>query len=275
MTGKQFCILTGCDSGIGKSLAGLLNLKGIIVLAGYLNPPESSPQQGIIPCALDLCSTDSIRYFTDHAIRLAGKYSLKSLIHCAGIAAISPAENCTSRMFREVFSVNLFGMAEINRLLIPVCLENHAGIYITTSTAAKIAMPYFSLYSASKAAAESYANSLRRELSRSGIPVVILAPRNVATPIWNSTWKKAESGLLAEIRESYRKSIESGAKRMIDSGNHGISPENAARQIFKIINKKKPGRRYIIARNRFAVRIMQLIPENIQDLILDKIFNSI
>lgn len=227
----------------------------------------------LFPAMLDLRSMDSIKYFAEKAVGMAGEFSLKSLIHCAGTALISPAENCTSEMFQEAFSVNLFGMAELNRLLIPVCIENHTGIFITTSTAAKMAMPYFSLYSASKAAAESYAASLRRELSRFGIHVVIIAPRAVATPIWDSTWEKAESGLLKKIRESYRKSIESGAKRMIDSGNHGISPEKAARQIIKIINNEKPGRRYIIAGNRFAVRIMQLVPENIQDFILDRIFH--
>jgi len=272
MSKKEFCVLTGCDSGIGKELAKLLASDGTTVLGGYLNFPETNPLAGIIPCNLDLRSTDSIRQFAEKALQLSREHHLKSLIHCAGVAAISPAENITYEMFYDVFSVNLFGMAELNRLLIPVCMENRAGIYITTSTAAKIAMPYFSLYSASKAAAESYAASLRRELSRFGVPVVIIAPRAVATPIWNATWERAET-LLSKIRDSYRKAIVSGAKRMIDSGNRGLKVEHAACQILKILKKRRPAYRYIIAKNRMAVRMMQFVPEWLQDLILNRIFH--
>ena len=269
---KSLCILTGCDSGIGKELSVLLASSGTIVLAGFLNPPESKPREEIIPFPLDLRKTESVISFSNYALQLSEEYKLKSLIHCAGTAAIAPAEAITPALFQEVFSVNLFGMAELNRYLIPICLENRAGIYITTSTAAKIPMPFFSLYSASKAAAESYAVSLRRELSCFGVPVVIIAPRAVATPIWNTTWEKAEKGILTVIRDSSRKSIESGAKRMIDSGNQGLSAKAAALQIMKIIQKKKPGRRYIIAKNRFFTRIIQNLPEWLQDIAITRIF---
>ena len=95
-------------------------------------------------------------------------------------------------------------------------------IGIISSLAAKISPPYFSAYSASKAAVAGFAHALRQELAPQGIRVVLIHPGPAATPLVD--------GYLG------------GRYYPLPPGVPVVSPEHVARAALKAIRK---GRREV------------------------------
>jgi NAD(P)-dependent dehydrogenase (short-subunit alcohol dehydrogenase family) len=78
-------------------------------------------------------------------------------------------------------------------------LSSAAKMYITLSAgpychplqAGHLNMPVWSAYCSSKHALESFSDCLRYELQQFGVPVVLIKPGPVATPIWQKARDKS------------------------------------------------------------------------------------
>jgi short-subunit dehydrogenase len=86
--------------------------------------------------------------------------------------------------FRRVFETNVFGMVHTFHPFIEAMQQAGAGRLVGIASVAGIrGLPGAGAYSASKAAAIAYLESLRIELRGSGVRVVTLAPGYIATPM--------------------------------------------------------------------------------------------
>ena len=134
--------------------------------------------------------------------------------------------------------------------------------------AGRIALPFLSPYVSTKFALEGFSDSLRRELLPFGIKTVLIEPGGIATPIWNKS-KKQDTSF---VDNKYKKSLNVFKEIFIESGNSGMDVDKATEYILKIINKKNPKDRYIVAENRFTTFLPLLIPRKIIDKLLLKNF---
>ncbi len=267
---KNLVVITGCDSGIGKSLAEVYLQNGYSVLISYLQDNPFHPGKQLFTEQLDITDEKSIINFHKTILEVLKKgLKLTFLINNAGIAMGGPVEDLPVKIFRQVFEVNFFGLISLTQKAIPQLIKDRGRIIIIGSMAGKIAMPFLSPYSASKFALEGFSDSLRRELLPFGVKAVLLEPGGIATPIWS----KAKTQDISFIGEKYLHSMKKFEEKFIDPNLKAMSPNKAALKIFRIIGKKHLKSRYLIAENKVSAYLPLLIPVKLFDSLVLKLFD--
>jgi short-subunit dehydrogenase len=269
MSEKELVVITGCDSGIGKSLAGLFLKKGFAVAISYLKNNPFKNSKDVFAKKMDLRIEKEVNSFCVFLNKLCKKgFSVTHLISNAGVALCGPVENVPLKTYRESFEINFFALVTVVQKMIPEMIKSRGRIVIIGSFAGRMAAPFSSPYSASKYALEGFTESLRREMNPFGIKTVIFEPGSIATPIWNKIKEKDYSF----IDKKYNKTKNLFIKNFVEAGNRGLDPETAALKIYSILTKRKPGPRYIIAENAFMEHLKLIIPTRLMDYLIAKIF---
>jgi len=173
-------LITGATSGIGKQLA--LDYVGeghqIWAVGRNENALQELHDRGMQTGQLDLTDREqSLEWF-------------KSLSHID--LAILNAGNCEyidlpkfdSGSVQRVMRANVDSLAISIEGVLPLLRKNGNGrLAIVGSSAAYIPLPRAEAYGASKAAVAYMANSLRIDLKKEGIPVSLICPGFVKTPL--------------------------------------------------------------------------------------------
>jgi NAD(P)-dependent dehydrogenase (short-subunit alcohol dehydrogenase family) len=117
-------------------------------------------------------------------------------------------------------------------------------------------------YNASKFALEGLSESLRRELMMFGIDVIIVAPGNVATPIWD----KAEAVDDAQFGNSPYASVLARFKSYaIDAGRKGLPPEKIGQTVKTALTGARPSARYTVTHDPVANLMTTRLPKRVVD----------
>ena len=186
---RRHVLITGASSGLGAALAESLAEPGILLsLAGRdaerLSAVAASCNALGAEAAtsvFDVTDSNAAKAFVESA---AAECPLDLVIANAGISAGSGSGGETAAQTREIFAVNLGGVANtvlpaIGRMQ----MAGHGQIAIMSSLAGFIGLPGAPAYCASKAAVRVWGESLRGELAGSGIRVSVICPGFVRTPM--------------------------------------------------------------------------------------------
>lgn len=267
---KELVVITGTDTGIGRSLAGLFASKGFSVAASWLNTP---PGGVFFHKKADLRSEADIAAFAEEVKQFCAEgFRLRALIENAGMVLSAPVENMPLPALREVFEVNFFSVYSLAQKLIPLCIRDRSALFIVGSLAGRIGLPFFSPYVSSKFAVEGLVESLRREMRPFGVRTVLFEPGAVATPIWNNSWSRIRQELFPSISPKYREVFETAGNRFVSGGNAGMPSEKAAEFIYEVFLKKKPRARYLLSKKPWFDRLETLIPTGLMDALISKLF---
>lgn len=175
---KKTVLLTGCSSGIGAATARLFASRDWNVIATMRTPstePDWSRLEQVIVRRLDVTDPASIESAIGEGLARFGK--IDALINNAGFGLTGVFESFSREKIQEQFDVNLFGVMDVTRALLPHFRENNAGTIINVSSrAGLVSFPMLSLYCASKAALEAFSESLAYELAAQNIVVKIVEP---------------------------------------------------------------------------------------------------
>ena len=100
----------------------------------------------------------------------------------AGFGFFGVFEATSREKVLEQFKVNVFGLMDCTRAILPHFRAHRSGVIINISSGAGVfALPMLSLYCASKFALEGYSEALTYELGRLGIAVKIVEPDGVTS----------------------------------------------------------------------------------------------
>lgn len=114
-----------------------------------------------------------------------------AVINNAGVGYPSKIENVELEEVMDVFSVNLFAPLLLIKNIMPIMKRNGIGRIINiSSVAGKLAVPFLTSYSASKAGLISITQALAKELGSSGITVNCICPACVDTRLAQEGRKK-------------------------------------------------------------------------------------
>jgi NAD(P)-dependent dehydrogenase (short-subunit alcohol dehydrogenase family) len=131
---------------------------------------------------MDVTNEASVNRAVQQALDRAARIDV--VINNAGIAAHGITEAFTVEQYQQVFDVNVFGVARVNRAVLPTMRRQRCGLLIHVSSGAGRAVaPGFAVYCASKFALEALADAYRFELSAFGIDSVLVEPGVHRTPI--------------------------------------------------------------------------------------------
>ncbi len=177
-------LITGASSGIGRATAFELAKRGAILALTSCRlktlrkvsdeikdafPEIQAPLS--IPC--DVSDRDDVSRLLKKCVDYLGGIDI--LINNAGIGVYGNAEMTTLEDFRCVMEVNFFGSVNCILEVLPHMKEMGKGLIINiASVTAKHGVPYLGAYSASKAALVALSQSLRAELAKSGISIMIV-----------------------------------------------------------------------------------------------------
>lgn len=264
---RDLAVITGCDSGLGKSLAVLLATAGYQVVATYLDDHPCPDRANIAGIRMDLRSPDDMERLVSavDGYRRSG-YRLAFLVNNAGVARGGPIEDLPLSIYREVFEINFFGLVRLTQLLMPSLIPDGGRIVIIGSLAGRIATPFMAPYVASKFALEGWVDCLRRELRPLRVPVILLEPAGIETPIWHRRYDDSYIG------ERYRRAIAVFRERFIES-RKPIDADRAARLMARVITARRPRSRAVISGEPIMTRILLLIPRRLMDRLVVRAFS--
>ena len=180
--------LTGASTGIGQALARHYAARGATLGLVARRSELLTELQGTLPTRAEIYACD---------VRdLAGmKAAARDFIDAHGVPRIVIANAGISHgtlteheedvaAFREIMEVNVTGMVNtFHPFVAPMRERGHGTLVGIASVAGLRGIPGASAYSASKAAAIRYLESLRVELRGTGIDVTAILPGYIATPM--------------------------------------------------------------------------------------------
>jgi len=180
---KKTVLITGASSGIGRATAQFFAGHGWNVVATMRTPAKETVLAGLsdlLVTRLDVQDRTSI----DHAIE-AGitRFSrIDALINNAGFSLFGVFETIPREKVQEEFDVNVFGVMDVTRAILPHFRKNEGGLIVNVSSrAGLVGLPMISLYCAAKYALEGFSESLSYELASQKIAVKIIEPSGGVT----------------------------------------------------------------------------------------------
>jgi short-subunit dehydrogenase len=180
---KKTVLITGASSGIGKEAAKYFAANNWNVIATMRNPEketELSSNENILITRLDVQDQDSISTAIETGITKFGK--IDTLINNAGYGQFGIFEATAETQIRDQFDVNVFGVMDTIKAILPHFRERKEGTIINISSGAgKFTIPLISLYAASKFALEGFSEALSFELASLNIKVKIVEPGGTET----------------------------------------------------------------------------------------------
>lgn len=272
MKKKKVILITGASSGMGKDTALRLIKDGHIVYGGArrVEKMQDILKAGGHTLALDVTHRESIEKAVEEVIEKENRIDV--LWNNAGYSLTGTVENISYEEALRQFDVNVFGVAEMTKAVLPIMRKQGSGKIINTSSiGGKMHMPVLGAwYHASKFALEGWSDALRMELQPFGIDVVLIEPGGVATgfiqALSNTITDKAKG-------TPYELETEKIAKGMLSPNMaKNLSPTSVVTAaVLKIVNSKKPKTRYVVGKN---AKLTLFIRKMLNDRTFDKLMRS-
>lgn len=271
-------LVTGASTGIGRATALHLDSLGWTVLAGVRKQADAEAlgaagSARLRPLILDVTDPARIEAAVA-AVAETGDGGLGALVNNAGYVVSGPLEFVDLDDLRRQFEVNLVAQVAVTQPLIPALRKAGGRIVFTGSIGGRVPLPFVAPYQASKAALANVAGSLRQELRRWDIKVVIVEPGAVTTPIWGKG--KEEAGRLRDRLSPEARELYAGAMRAAEvipdrQNAAGMPPEDVARLIERVLTARNPKPRYLIGREaKILWALYRLLPHTLLDRIVAK-----
>jgi NAD(P)-dependent dehydrogenase (short-subunit alcohol dehydrogenase family) len=271
MHAKQWVLVTGAASGIGRAAALLLARKGFRVYAtdsSEAELEELNRVDGIETMKLDITDNEDV---VKAVASIDGKGTgLFGLVNNAGIFSPGPLMELPIERLIKQYSVNVFGTHRITKALFPMILKSRGRIVNMSSVAGYVATPFSGPYASSKHAIEGWSDALRRELLPLGVKVVVIEPALINTPIWD----RDIEGRIEQYRgtifyEANRKKLEHEAA---EAKANGLKPEAVAETVYLALTAPNPKPRYLVSNSPGLHRLVRFMPDALLDRLATKEF---
>ena len=206
----KVAIVTGAGRGIGRGIALSLAKNGAKVVVTDISDEifevvkeiEATGSQGLaVKC--DVTDREQVDDAVKKTLEIFGRIDI--LVNNAGIYPFKSFTEMTEEEWDKVMNVNVKGIFNFTKAVLPKMIEQKYGKIISISSIAGSVVGYASLvhYSASKAAVLGFTRSLAIEVAQHGINVNAVCPGPIETP-------GTKEGLTKEVYEQTKKTIPLG-----------------------------------------------------------------
>jgi NAD(P)-dependent dehydrogenase (short-subunit alcohol dehydrogenase family) len=271
MTSKQNILITGCSTGLGRSMAENLARQGHNVFASMRSVSTKNAQSAESLRALasteglslrviemDVTREDSVSSAVRQVLSEAGH--IDTLINNAGVMTIGISEAISVDQYRTMFEVHVLGAFRVAQAVLPGMRKRGEGLLVyISSSGATFKYPFMGLYGSVKAALESMAEVMNYELFSLGIDTVIMQAGMFATHVGENA-KRAENdgvwqeyGLAGQIASGFA----GGFAPMVSTGG---DPKLLAEAVAQQINLPSSQRSLRIPIGPFSEGLVALNP---------------
>lgn len=177
---KPVWFITGCSTGIGRTIAQEALAAGHLVVATARNPQQladlaAQHPKTCLTLPLDVTDGTAITKAVSEAERHFGRIDV--LVNNAGYGLEGVTEELTLEQMRHQMEVNFFGLVAATKAVLPGMRGRKQGYIVNVSSIAGLrGAKGLPLYSASKFAVVGYSESLALEVKPFNIYVSIVEP---------------------------------------------------------------------------------------------------
>lgn len=199
-------IITGTSRGIGAELVKQFALEGhkVIALSRKANP-DFSNFENVFFKSIDLSKEDELSSLTNDLKQEFGTIDI--LIHNAGAIVNKPFSEISSQEFEYVYRVNVFGVAALNRAVLPLMLQGSHVITVSSmgGIQGSLKFPGLAAYSSSKGAVITLSELLAEEYKGQGVAFNVLALGAVQTEMLQEAFPGYQAPINPEGMAAYIK----------------------------------------------------------------------
>jgi len=230
--------ITGASRGFGLEIVKEAISRGDQVVA---TARSSQALDGVLPDAgdalltlpLDVTDPASIGRAVDDALARFGRIDV--VVNNAGRGLVGAIEEATDDEVRAVYEVNVFGLLNVTRAVLPTLRKQRSGKIINISSVAGfVARPGWGIYASTKFAVEAISEGLGREVASLGIQVTAVEPGAFRTNFLDSSSLVAASSIIDDYAAT------SGATRQWATNTNKAqegNPEKAATIIVDLAHR--------------------------------------
>lgn len=260
---RNWVLITGCSTGIGRALVPLCREAGWGVVATARDPETLADlPSGEDLRILQLDVTDPARIAA--AASACADLRLKALVNNAGYAQVGPLELLRPEELRAQFETNVIGLQAVTNAFLPLLRrEPGARILQVASMLGRLSIPLAGPYNASKHAVVALAETLRLEVGQE-VAVVLVEPGAIRTA-FRDTLAKVWGDLPDRARGTRYESLIAGYlnQRKAQAERFAMEADACARRMLRALNAKRPPRRVVIGRDAFWMgKLKALLPAN-------------
>lgn len=241
MSIKKTWFVTGASKGLGLSLVKQLLSQGYQVAATSRNLDDLNKAVGknpdFLPLSVDLKTEASVEKAVNATVDRFGKIDV--VVNNAGYGLAGSLEELSDSESRDNFDVNVFGVLNVIRSVMPHLRKQRAGLIFNISSIAGFTggFPGFGIYCATKFALEGLSESLAAEVKPFGVKVTLVEPGYFRTSFLTADSLRVPANEIADYKEV--REIQSAHQNDIN-GNQAGDPEKAVALIIKVAADQNP-----------------------------------
>ncbi|XP_046560896.1 D-beta-hydroxybutyrate dehydrogenase, mitochondrial-like [Haliotis rubra] len=296
----KYVLITGCDTGIGHSLAITLDDIGFSVIATCLRGEGEGAKQlrkagskRMHVLEVDISSDESVANSLKYVENECKMTGLWALVNNAGINFLGDVELATMKQYSHINNVNNFGPLRMSKAFLPLIRKARGRIVNVTSVKGRFALPSNAAYSMTKWAGENLSDTLRLEMKRFGVKVIIMEPGHFggATGCLNKEgiarirkdldeqWEEASE----DVRQTYGKDyLDEQFQAAIASSSTSFPTLHPIMVAFKdALLNEQPQKRYLTDGSNglydpycLCARLYSVLPETWMDKVVDYYFGG-
>ena len=265
-------LVTGCSSGIGYCVAKGLRERGYQVFATARKPDDIQrlESEGFKVIPLELADPSSVEDCA-RELMLRTNSDVYAVFHNGAYGQAGALEDISRAVLEKQFAANVFGWHQLNNLLIPLMRHQAQGrIIFNSSLLGYVSLPFRGAYNASKHAIEGLADTLRLELNKTGIHVVLIEPG----PVTSRFRPNALKSLLEHVdieRSVHRHKYQGAIKRLEKAGPAApftLPPEAVLEKVIHALESETPKARYRVT---FPSHLFAVLKRLLSTRWLDKV----
>ncbi|XP_014232131.1 estradiol 17-beta-dehydrogenase 2 isoform X1 [Trichogramma pretiosum] len=210
----QAVVITGCDSGLGYSLALYCSDLGFKVVATVLEPDGPAAERlrelGCLVYKVDYTCQNDVKQFANEIDALIrdsrDDWEIRALVNNAAVMMFGEFEWLLPKHVETHFEVNVLGPMKLTKELLPILRRDKSRLINVVSHCALEALPGLSVYSGTKSAMLGWNNALRVELGKYGVKVVAFVPGSF---IMESGLMRSQIKQFSEMHRSMKPEVQS------------------------------------------------------------------
>ncbi|WP_445004058.1 SDR family oxidoreductase [Halomonas mongoliensis] len=247
---QRSLLITGCSSGIGHAAAHAMAARGWQVFATARREADVArlEKEGLEALALDLDNSASIEAaVAEVAERTGGR--LTALFNNGAYGQPGAVEDLSREVLRQQLETNLLGTHELTCRVLPMMrAQGHGRIVQNSSVLGFAALPYRGAYICSKFALEGLTDTLRQELTGSGIHVSLIQPGPITSRFRENAHRAFQAHIDAERSahaETYRQ-VEARLANTQGKAPFTLGPEAVVDKLIHALEHPRPKPRYAV-----------------------------
>jgi 3-oxoacyl-[acyl-carrier protein] reductase len=196
-------VITGAGRGIGYALVQLAARQGYHVFALSRNIKAIEPSDSVHPLSIDITDTNALETFASQLEKEGTVVDI--LINNAGAFLNKPFAETSKEAFEAIYQVNVFGLASITRLLLPLISQKGHVVNISSmgGVEGSAKFPGLAAYSSSKGAVSILTELLAEEYKETGPVFNALALGAVQTEMLEEAFPGFKAPLTPEEMAVY------------------------------------------------------------------------